>query len=162
SSPPQDVASGNPMIAISFATVGPCACWIAPTGRIVKRCGTLCPPTAMIGGASTGSPCICSCAGGGDASIEGRGPLAASATAAIVGANDPPALANRRPSQGKRSCAAGGWLVVASLPEKQSPPPAGAPSARSARPLRRITLSRTVLSPFTQRFRSKVGITAIP
>ncbi len=57
---------------------------------------------------------------------------------------------------------AGGRLLEIVFPLKQSPPAAGAPRARSARPESRTTLSRTTLPELTQRFASRLGITAMP
>ena len=74
----------------------------------------------------------------------------------------PPPGKGRNPLQGKRSSTAAGWLVVASLPSKQSSPAEGAASARSARPLLRTTLPRTSLPPEGQKFVSTIGIIAIP
>ena len=102
---------------------------------MVNGCGTFCPPTAIVGGACGGSPGICGC-GGGAGCVRQSPPGAVPAEhrqvarrgRVIVGAIDPPPAGNgRTPSHGYRRSIAGGWLVAASLPSKQSPPCDGRP-----------------------------------
>src|SRR4051812_49976279 len=128
------------MIAISLDTAGPRAGVISLAGRMVYGGGTFWPPTAMIGGAFTGSPSICDCGGG--AGCERQSPPGAvppvtakyRVSVEMVSAIEPPPAGDgRRAPHGYKRSVAGGWVVGAAVPAEQSPLPPGAPSARPAR-----------------------------
>src|SRR4051794_41955383 len=116
------------MIAISLDTAGPRAGVISLAGRMVYGGGTFWPPTAMIGGAFTGSPSICDCGGG--AGCERQSPPGAvppvtakyRVSVEMVSAIEPPPAGERgkAPHRNRRSIAGGG-ARAASLPAKQAP-----------------------------------------
>ena len=79
-----------------------------------------------------------------------------------VGTIEPPPMRASHESHPRSSSIAGGAVRSATFPAKQSPPAAGAPSARSASPDARTTLSRTSFPLVTHRLRSRFGSTAMP
>jgi hypothetical protein len=83
-------------------------------------------------------------------------------SSSVVLAGSPPAPEVGAKPQPATTWMAGGRLVAKSLPSKQFPPVAGAPSSRSASPEPDTRLPRTSFPPAIQKLRSSRGMVAMP